>query len=581
MLTGESWPVEKSIGDEVIGASINRHGALQIEATRVGRDTVLEQIVSAVRRAQETKADVERLADRVSGVFVPVVLLIALITFVIWAASVTTDDRWLRAVSNSIAVLVVACPCALGLATPTAVMVGSGRGASLGILIREAQALERAGSVRTVVFDKTGTITRGRPCVTEVLPVAGVSREELLRTAASVESVSEHPLARAIVDQANEWSLRLERANRFAATPGGGVRGTVSDTEVVAGTDEFLHQFDIPVDSMARERDRLEMAGNTVVFIAHDKRLIGIIGLADAIKPGSVDAIARLHLMGIDVYMITGDNESTARTVAGACGIGPDRVLARVKPDAKAAAIRNLRMTSGQAVSMVGDGINDAPALAQSDVGIAVGSGTDVAIESAQIVLVSDDLFGVVRAIALSRATLRVIKQNLFWAFVYNIVMIPLAALGWLPPVLAAGAMAASSVSVVGNSLLLRRRRLPVPRSLIPLDPATPFTGGDNDMVRYHLRPQSHEGFSPWVGHVSFLLGSLLCIILFFGTRAAFWGVLGYWLLLYRNLQYLHSDLREAKANRDAVRKYYLRTKELSRSEGDGNTERRKQVIVH
>jgi P-type Cu+ transporter len=460
MLTGEGLPVEKSVGDEVIGATINRHGALEIEATRVGRDTVLEQIVSVVRRAQETKADVERLADRVSALFVPVVLAIALVTLGCWIVFSSGDARWSLAISHSIAVLVVACPCALGLATPTAVMVGSGRGAGLGILIHDAQALERTGSVRTVVFDKTGTITVGRPCITEIKPVAGVTNEELIRTAASVEASSEHPLARTIVAQAKDWNLGLERVDRFAAAPGGGVNGQIGSDEVVVGTDKFLKQFGVSIESMELERSGLEAAGNTVAFVARNKQLLGLIALADALKPGSAEAIAQLRHMQLDVFMITGDNERTARAVAAVCGIAPSRALARITPEGKAASIRDLQRRLGNAVAMVGDGINDAPALAQADVGIALGTGTDIAIESAQIVLVSGDLIGVVRALRLGQVTLRVIKQNLFWAFIYNVVMIPLAALGILSPIMAAGAMAVSSVSVVLNSLSLRKRHL-------------------------------------------------------------------------------------------------------------------------
>jgi Cu+-exporting ATPase len=460
MLTGESLPAGKSPGDEVIGATLNRHGLLYIEATRVGRDTTLEQIVSVVRRAQETKADVERLADRVSGVFVPIVLAITLVTLVAWAVFGPAESHWSVALGHSIAVLVVACPCALGLATPTAVMVGSGRGASLGVLIREAQALERAGAIDVVVLDKTGTITRGSPTITEIVPIDGTTNEELLRMAASVEAASEHPLARAIVDYANIfWDLKLHNVSEFEATPGGGVRGLVDSDEVLVGTAEFLKEFGVSTDPVESERTRLEAAGHTVVFVASRGRLLGLIAIADSLKPGSLAAVSELHRMGLDVYLITGDNERTAHAIAHACGIDPTHVRARVKPDAKASAIRALQ-GAGHVVAMVGDGINDAPALAQADLGIALGTGTDVAIEAGQIVLVSGDLGGVVRAIRLSRMTLRVIRQNLFWAFIYNVVMIPLAAVGILSPIVAAGAMAASSVSVVSNSLLLRSRRI-------------------------------------------------------------------------------------------------------------------------
>ncbi len=459
MLTGESMPVEKSPGDEVIGATINQHGMVRVEATRIGRETALEQIVAVVRRAQESKAAVERLADRVSGVFIPIVLVIALATFASWAILGPAESRWSLAVLNMISVLIVACPCALGLATPTAVMVGSGRGASLGILIRDAQALERAGAIEVVVLDKTGTITRGQPSLTDIVPAAGVGNDELLKAAACVEIASEHPLARAIVEHARLWDIELERVSDFVATPGFGVRGRVSGVEVMVGTEGHLRQAGMSLAGLEAVRDRLQAEGETVVWVARGGAVLGILSLSDTLKPESPDAVAALQHLGLDVYMITGDNERTAAAIARRVWIRPDRVMAGVPPEGKASAIRKLQ-EAGRVVAMVGDGVNDAPALAQADLGIALGSGTDVAIETGQIVLVSGDLRGVVRAIRLSRATLRVIRQNLFWAFIYNVVMIPLAALGGLHPIVAATAMALSSVSVVSNSLLLWRKSL-------------------------------------------------------------------------------------------------------------------------
>jgi len=478
MLTGESVPVEKGFGDEVIGATINLNGLIQVEATRVGRDMALEQIVAVVRRAQESKAQVERLADRVSGVFVPIVLAIAVATFLGWALFGPENARWTVAVMNTTAVLIIACPCALGLATPTAIMVGSGRGAELGILIKDAASLERAGSVDTIVLDKTGTITLGELEVTDVslgwttvdlrgdvtatkagfdtaVDVAG----NLLRVAASLEHGSEHPIARAIVQRATELGILPVAPDSFEAVPGRGVRGRIGADDVVVGTERFLTEQRISVEPFAAERDRLENSGKTVVYVARCGSLLGVIALADRPKPTSRAAVSGLRELGLDVFLITGDNQRTAESVAGQVSIGFDRVLAGVLPEMKAAKIRELQ-EAGRVVAMVGDGINDAPALAQADLGIALGTGTDVAIETGQIVLVSGDPVGVVRAIRLSRATLRTIRQNLFWAFIYNAVSIPLAAGGVLHPMVAAVAMAASSVSVVSNSLLLRRRSL-------------------------------------------------------------------------------------------------------------------------
>jgi Cu+-exporting ATPase len=478
MLTGESVPVEKGFGDEVIGATINLNGLIQVEATRVGRDMALERIVAVVRRAQESKAQVERLADRVSGVFVPIVLAIAAATFVGWAVFGPETSRWTDAVMNATAVLIIACPCALGLATPTAIMVGSGRGAELGILIKDAASLERAGSVDTIVLDKTGTITLGELEVTDVslggtavdlrgdaiAAKAGFAKAvgvagEIMRVAGSLEQGSEHPIARAIVRRATELGVSPPVPDSFEAVPGRGVRGRIGADEVAVGTERFLTELQIPVDTFSDERRRLEGAGKTVVYVARSGTVLGLIALADRLKPTSRAAVSGLRSLGLDVFLITGDNQRTAEAVAAQVSIGFDRVLAGVLPEIKAAKIRELQ-EAGRVVAMVGDGINDAPALAQADLGIALGTGTDVAIETGQIVLVSGDPVGVVRAIRLSRATLQTIRQNLFWAFIYNIVSIPLAAAGVLHPMVAAVAMAASSVSVVSNSLLLRRRTL-------------------------------------------------------------------------------------------------------------------------
>jgi len=524
MITGESMPVEKMFGSPVIGATINQSGLLHVEATRVGRDTTLEQIVRLVRRAQESKADVERLADRVSGVFVPVVLAIAAATLLGWATFGPADGRWARAVLNMTAVLIVACPCALGLATPTAVMVGSGRGAGMGILIKEAQALERAGTIDVVLIDKTGTLTLGRPEVTDVVTViaadqhsvsavpdasaqvpksflplppsaggegrgeggtaliasekpltpalspqagrgrravesAGVTQEELVRLAASLESGSEHPLARAVVERAREWHVRLDAPADFEATAGGGVRGQIGESTVLVGSYEFVKNAGVDCEPLTAKREQLERERKSVVCVARDGMLVGLVAMADQIRPSSRQAVLELHQLGLDVFLMSGDNAETAAAIARRAGVRAERVLAGVLPDGKAAVVRQLR-DDGRVVAMIGDGINDAPALAEADLGIALGTGADVAIEAGQIVLVSGDLIGAVRAIRLSRLTWSVIRQNLFWAFIYNVAMIPLAAAGMLAPVVAAGAMAASSVSVVTNSLLLRTRRL-------------------------------------------------------------------------------------------------------------------------
>ncbi|MFQ6131696.1 MAG: heavy metal translocating P-type ATPase [Armatimonadota bacterium] len=456
MITGESIPVEKSEGDEVIGATINREGALRFEATRVGRDTALQQIVRLVQEAQGSKPPIQRLADRVSGVFVPAVISVAVAVFVLWYAFGQSDNPLAAALINAVAVLVIACPCALGLATPTAVMVGTGLGAEHGILIRQAAALEAACELDTIVLDKTGTLTRGEPEVVALRPLDGAGEEELLRLAAAIERNSEHPLAQAIVRAAQERGLELADVTDFRAVPGKGVRAQFDGAPLLAGSERLMAQEAVQTSAAAGVCEEMEAEGQTAILVARGSRVAGAIGLADTLKQTSIEAVSLLRELGLRVIMLTGDNQRTARAIAAQAGI--DEVLAEVLPDQKASQIKQLQ-EQGRRVAMVGDGINDAPALAQADIGIAIGTGTDVAIEAGDITLVSGDLMGVVRAIELSRRTMKHIKQNLFFAFGYNTAAIPLAALGLLNPMIAAAAMAASSVSVVSNSLRLRRFR--------------------------------------------------------------------------------------------------------------------------
>ncbi len=465
MLTGESMPVDKEPGAEVIGATMNRSGSFRFRATKVGSQTALAQVIRLVREAQGSKAPIQRLADRVASIFVPVVIVLAVATFLVWWLLVGAGAA--DAMIRLVAVLVIACPCALGLATPTAVMVGTGRGARLGILFCSSEALERAKQVRVVVLDKTGTITRGEPVVRCVTAIDG-DEATLLRVAASAELRSEHPLAEAVLDEARRRELTISEPEQFEARAGRGVTATVDGLGILVGTRAFLEEQGVETSSLADAAAHVESDAQTPLWVATERSVLGLIAVADALKEGSREAVRELQDAGLRVVMLTGDREATARAIAAEVGITD--VRAELLPEHKVAAIRELQ--EDFVVAMVGDGINDAPALAQADVGIAIGTGTDVAMETANVTLMRGDLRSVPVAFALSRATMRTIKQNLFWAFFYNVVLIPVAAgalysLAFLPmmlralhPILAAFAMAFSSVSVVGNSLRLRRARL-------------------------------------------------------------------------------------------------------------------------
>ncbi len=460
MITGESVAVKKQPGDEVIGATINQTGSFKFRATRVGTDTALAQIVKLVQQAQGSKAPIQRLADQVAGWFVPAVIAIAIATFVIWFDVMGNPTM---ATITTVGVLVIACPCALGLATPTSVMVGTGIGAENGILIKGASSLELAHKIQTIVLDKTGTLTQGKPTVTDFVSVDGTANSneiKLLGLAAAVERNSEHPLAEAIVRYAKEQEANLASAQNFEAIAGSGVQGIVSDRLVQIGTGRWMQELGIDTRSLQQQKSSWEAAGKTAVWIALDGEMQALVGIADALKPTSIAAVRGLRKLGLEVVMLTGDNRQTALAIAQEVGI--TRVEAEVRPDQKAAKVHALQK-EGKVVAMVGDGINDAPALAQADVGMAIGTGTDVAIAASDITLISGDLRGIVTAIQLSRATIRNIRQNLFFAFIFNVLGIPIAAgvlfplCGWLlSPIIAGGAMAFSSVSVVTNALRLR-----------------------------------------------------------------------------------------------------------------------------
>ena len=471
MATGESMPVNKRPGDEAIGATVNQEGLLKVQASRVGRDTFLAQVIKLVEEAQGSKVPIQEFADRITGVFVPVVMGIAVLTLLAWISVPGLMQPLVRAGSflpwvsadigvvtlaivSTVAVLVIACPCALGLATPTALMVGSGMGAEHGILIRSGEAIQTLKDVKIVVFDKTGTITKGKPEVTDIVTEAGFDEEELLHAAASAEWGSEHPLGRAIVDRAQLGALALDEPQEFQAFRGRGVVATVDGRQVLVGSRRLMGDYELdpaPLEDVLR---RLEEEAKTAMLVAVDGKMAGVVAVADTLKEDSVDAIEELRRIGLETAMITGDNQRTAAAIARRVGI--DHVLAEVLPEGKVAEVQKLQEQFGL-VAFVGDGINDAPALKQANVGIAIGTGTDIAIEASDVTLVRGELTSVVEAITLSQATFRQIKQNLFWAFFYNIVMIPLAIVGWMHPVLSEIAMAISSITVVTNANTLRR----------------------------------------------------------------------------------------------------------------------------
>jgi Cu+-exporting ATPase len=478
MATGESMPVNKAPGDEAIGATVNQEGLLKVKATRVGKDTFLAQVIKLVEEAQGSKVPIQAFADRVTAVFVPIVMGIALLTLLAWIAApgvmrslLMRGDflPWVNpelsvvtlAIVSTVAVLVIACPCALGLATPTALMVGSGIGAENGILIRSGEAIQTLKDVKVVVFDKTGTITKGRPEVTDVVSANGSQERDVLEIAGAAERGSEHPLGRAIVERAQSKGLVLAEPKEFQALRGKGVVASVNGQRVLVGSRRLMQENGVDIASLVPQAETLEGGAKTVMYVAvandGQPAAVGLVAVADTLKEDSVAAIRELREMGLQTAMITGDNPRTAEVIADRVGI--DHVLAQVLPDGKVAEIQKLQEEFGL-VAMVGDGINDAPALKQANVGIAIGTGTDIAIEASDVTLVRGELSGVVSAVKLSRATFRKIRQNLFWAFFYNVIMIPLSIVGWMHPVLAEAAMATSSVTVVANANLLRRAHI-------------------------------------------------------------------------------------------------------------------------
>jgi Cu+-exporting ATPase len=460
MLTGESIPVEKSPGDEVIGATMNKTGSFTFKATKVGAESALAQIIKLVEDAQGSKAPIQRLADKVAAIFVPVVMAIAVVTFLIWYV-VGPEPRLTFAFISFVTVLIIACPCAMGLATPTGIMVGTGKGAEYGVLIKGGESLETAHKITAVVFDKTGTLTEGRPKVTDVRVLNDLSEDDLIRLAASTEKGSEHPLGEAIVRAAEERSLTLDEVEKFSAVPGHGVEAIVGGRSVVLGSTKLMNDRGLDISKASVVGDELAEQGRTAMFVAVDGNLAGVIAVADTLKKDAVRAVTDLKKLGLKVFVLTGDNRQTGEAIGRQ--VGADQVISEVLPGQKADEVRRLQQ-EGHVVAMVGDGINDAPALAAADVGVAIGTGTDVAMEASDITLIRDDLGGVITAIKLSRQTMRVIRQNLFWAFFYNTIGIPVAAGILYPffgillsPIIASAAMAMSSVSVVSNSLRLKR----------------------------------------------------------------------------------------------------------------------------
>lgn len=456
MITGESIPVDKVVGDTVIGATINNNGSLKIHATKVGKETALAQIVKVVEDAQGSKADIQRLADKISGVFVPIVVLVAIVTFLIWFFVVVPGD--LRsALIPTISILVIACPCALGLATPTSIMAGSGRAAEMGLLFKGGEHLENTQSIDTVVLDKTGTVTKGEPALTDIIVTEGFAEEDMLQLIGSAENQSEHPLAQAIVKGVQEKGINLLEAKEFEALPGYGIQAIVDGKKLLVGTRRLMGEHHIETSQLEKSMENLEQTGKTAMLIAVDEQLAGIVAVSDTLKDTSTDAISRMKKLGLEVIMLTGDNGRTAEAIAEQVGVS--KVIAEVLPEQKSTEIEKLQK-QGKKVAMVGDGINDAPALATADIGMAIGTGTDIAIEAADITLIRGDLNSVVDAMMISRKTMTNIKQNLFFAFIYNTVGIPIAAIGLLAPWVAGAAMAFSSVSVVLNALRLQKVKL-------------------------------------------------------------------------------------------------------------------------